>query len=239
MTARAVRRRIRAIWPNVKGDRVLGVGFATPYLRTFTEEAERVIAVMPAAQGVMHWPDQGPGQVLLAEETELPLPDRSIDRLLLAHALESSPHPGVLLREAWRVLSDRGRLLVVAPNRAGLWSHADNTPFGKGQPYTRSQLNALLREDMFMPTGCEPALFFPPSERRLALSWAPAIEELGARWFSRFSGVLVMEASKQYYAAPVEKAAVKRARLAEALGGLKRPAVTGPFEPAGRREHRY
>lgn len=235
MARRAIRRRIRQIWPNVRGDKMLGLGFATPYLRPFQGEAERVLAVMPASQGVIHWPPEGDGQVTLADETELPFPDRSIDRLLLVHALESSHHPSMLLREAWRVLSDRGKLLVVVPNRTGLWATSERTPFGLGHPYTASQVTALLREDMFMPGACESVLFFPPSEQRFLLSWAPAIEQLGGKWFSRFPGVLLVEATKQYYAAPTEKTSAKRARITSALNGLKSPAVSGgPMEPANR-----
>ncbi|MBF0323329.1 MAG: methyltransferase domain-containing protein, partial [Magnetococcales bacterium] len=105
--------RIRMMWPNVAGMRMLGLGFATPYLQPFRNEAERVVAIMPASQGVIPWPEDGPGLVTVAEETELPLPDRSIDRLLLVHALESAEPVRVLMRELWRVLADGGRLLMV------------------------------------------------------------------------------------------------------------------------------
>jgi len=40
----------------------------------------------------------------IADETELPFPDNSIDRVLLVHALESSEHPSDMLGEVWRVL---------------------------------------------------------------------------------------------------------------------------------------
>ncbi len=56
---RMIGRCIRDFWPTVRGGRVLGLGYATPYLDTFRPEADRVIAAMPAAQGVLHWPANG------------------------------------------------------------------------------------------------------------------------------------------------------------------------------------
>ena len=46
---RLVRRCLRQIWPQVDGLSLMGLGYATPYLRPFVDEAERVFAVMPAS----------------------------------------------------------------------------------------------------------------------------------------------------------------------------------------------
>lgn len=200
MARRVIRRRIRDIWPDSHDMRVLGLGFATPYLRPFREETERVIAVMPSQQGVLPWPTEGPGLVCLADETDLPLPDRSIDRVLLIHALESTEQVRATLREVWRVLADGGRLLVVTPNRRGIWARLDRTPFGQGRPYTPSQLSKLLRDNMYTPLQTANALFMPPFLSRFVIRSAPAWEQLGERWFPTFAGVLMVEAAKQIYA---------------------------------------
>lgn len=212
MARRMIRRQLRLLWPEVTGQRVLGLGFATPYLRTFMAEAERVIAVMPASQGVLPWPPEGPGLVALADETELPLPDRSMDRILLVHALESTEQVRATLREAWRVLADGGRLVVVAPNRRGIWARLERTPFGNGRPYTSGQLNRLLRDNMFTPVAHTTALFMPPTTSRWLLRSAPAIEELGRRWFETVAGVIIIEAAKQIYAGTSVRAAKARGR---------------------------
>src|SRR5271169_1653075 len=108
---RLIGRGIRDRWSDTSGLRVVGIGYATPYLGLFREEAERCLALMPAAQGVVRWPSARAGLTALVEEDELPLTDSAVDRMLLVHALEMSPDPAELLREAWRVLAGGGRLL--------------------------------------------------------------------------------------------------------------------------------
>ncbi len=109
MARRLVNRRIRAIWPDLTGQRLLGLGYPVPYLGAFQDEAERTLAVMPALQGVLHWPQSGPNQVALADEAELPFPDQSLDRVMLIHAVEFSEQVRPMLREAWRVMTSGGR----------------------------------------------------------------------------------------------------------------------------------
>ena len=196
---RMIRRRVRASWPDTAGMRVLGIGYAPPYLRTFRDSAERVMAVMPASQGVLHWPASGPGLVCLAEEEELPFEDATFDRIIMVHALETSEQVRGLLREAWRVMAGNGRLLAVVPNRRGIWARLERTPFGHGHPYSPPQLNRLLRECMFTPIQSKAALYVPPSRRRAVLSAAPAVENIGGRWLPALAGVLVVEAGKQIY----------------------------------------
>ena len=135
---RFIGRGIRARWKDTSTLRVLGVGYATPYLGLFRGEAERCLALMPAPQGVVRWPSSRPALAALVEEDDLPLTDAAVDRVLLVHALENSPDPAGLLREVWRVLAGGG-LLAVVPNRRGLWARMDTTPFGHGRPYSRSR----------------------------------------------------------------------------------------------------
>ncbi|MFQ5467258.1 MAG: methyltransferase domain-containing protein [Kiloniellaceae bacterium] len=229
---RMVRRGVRTLWPDVRGQRVLGLGYATPYLRPFLSEAERVLAFMPAAQGVLHWPPEGPGDTALVDETDLPLPDMSVDLVLLVHGIESCEYQRDMLREIWRVLRGNGRLLVVAPNRRGIWARSDRTPLGWGHPYSHAQLSRLLRDNMFTPTRGGRALFIPPVRSRTLLRAAPAWESMGARWFPRFSGVVLIEAGKQLYA-PSARAERKRLRrpMVVPLPQAARPVARGAANP--------
>jgi SAM-dependent methyltransferase len=198
---RVIGRGIRSRWNDTHTLRVLGIGYPTPYLGLFREEAERCLAFMPAAQGVMKWPSAKPTLAALVEETELPLADSSIDRVLLMHALEMSQDAAGLLREVWRVLAAGGRLMAVVPNRRGLWARMDTTPFGHGRPYSRSQITALLRETWFTPTAWGEALYVPPISRGWFLRSAVAWERACATISAPFAGVHIVEATKQVYRA--------------------------------------
>ncbi len=204
-TARLLRARLREVWPSVRGETVLGLGYATPLLRPFVEEAQRVLAFMPAQQGVTRWPREGRNLATLVDELDLPLPDRSVDRVLLVHAVECTEQLRPMLREIWRVMSDGGRMVVVAPTRAGLWSQIDRSPFYQGHPYSPGQLATLLRANMFAPLRQTRALFMPPTRSRLAMRMAPAVERFGQRWLGRFAGVSVIESGKQLYAGVAER----------------------------------
>jgi hypothetical protein len=200
VTRRLIRRRIRTVWPNVSGMRVLGLGYANPYLTPFRDEAERVVSMMPAAQGVLHWPRDGANAAALIDEAELPLQNFSIDRVLLVHALEGSEQVRPMLSEVWRVLAGGGRLMIVVPNRRGIWARLDRTPFGAGSPFTPNQLTRLLRDMAFTPLTVSSALFIPPTSSRMVLRAAGAWESLGERWLTSVAGVIIIEATKQLYA---------------------------------------
>ena len=214
MTVRLLRSHLREVWPNVRDETVLGLGYATPFLRPFLGEAQRVLAFMPAQQGVTRWPREGLNHTALVEEHDLPLPDRSVDRILLVHAIESSEQLRPFLREIWRVMSDGGRLITVAPTRAGLWSQLDRSPFYQGHPYSPGQVAALLRANMFAPVRQTGALYMPPTHSRLMLRMAPTMERYGRRWLGRFAGVSVIESGKQLYAGIAERSAAHDLALA-------------------------
>jgi SAM-dependent methyltransferase len=224
---RMIRRTIRAIWPDLRDLRLLGIGYATPFLSAISAGTERTVALMPASQGVLGWALEAGNVVALAEESELPFADYSIDRVLVVHALETSEAAGPLLKEVWRVLAGGGRLLIVVPNRRGIWARLDRTPFGSGRPYTMSQLQRLLRDELFTPVGNATALFVPPSRDRMVLRSAPAWERLGKRWSPTFAGVVLIEAAKQIWAKPAAARAPRR-RLVYA------PATHGLSHRSGR-----
>lgn len=225
MVRRLLRRRIRARWSDVRGLRVFGLGYATPYLSEFRNEALSLGALMPSGFGALPWPESGPSRTALVDETELPLDDEAADRVVLVHMLEWSERSRTLLREIWRVLSPNGRVLVVVPNRRGLWARVDTTPFGYGSPFSRSQLTKLLKDSMFQPEGWQYALYSPPFNWRVLTRWPAFWERLGLILWPTFSGVILVEATKQVYAAmPVRETERKmRRRIVPVPAGAVTP----------------
>ncbi|RVU18801.1 class I SAM-dependent methyltransferase [Methylobacterium oryzihabitans] len=213
VTQRLVGRTVHRLLGSVSGLRVLGLGYAVPYLGPVRHAAERTLALMPAAQGVVNWPGTGRSASVLADPTMMPLPDAAVDRAILIHAVEGVESPAELMQEVWRVLTPGGRLIVAVPNRRGLWARLDTTPFGHGQPYSRSQLGRLMRETLFSPEHWAETLYVPPIEGWLTLRTAAAWERLGTGLALPFAGLHVVEATKQLYR-PVTVQARRAARLA-------------------------
>ena len=200
-TQRLITAKLAGDLPHDPQATVLGLGYATPYLDKSRESALRQLAFMPARRGVIHWPEIGPVSSALVDELDLPLGDNAVDTALVIHCLEFTDSPEELLQEVWRVLTPQGKLLLVVPNRSSLWAMRDISPFGHGQPFSRRQLQGLLRSAQFSITRFEYALVMPPSKRLAGSAFARGLEKLGAAAALRgISGALIIEAQKQVYA---------------------------------------
>ena len=208
-------------WRDHARTSILGFGHAEPFLSLFPD-AERRLAFAPASQGALPWPPREKNAVALVADYHWPLPNASIDRVLMVHGLEEAGDPARLLREAWRVLADDGRLILVIPHRRGLWSSVDTTPFAHGRPYLKRQMERLLEDTLFTPEAWAGALHFPPLEARFLLRAADAWERAASRLAPGFGGVLMVEATKDL-AAPVARAVRAPQRLRTPV--TARPAI--------------
>ena len=198
---KAVRDQLLTFWPEAKGQTVVGFGFAVPFLRPYLGDARRVIALMPGPQGVISWQQNMPNVSVLCEETHWPLETGHVDKLLVMHGLEASERPADLLYECWRVLGPGGAAMFVVPNRAGLWSRSDRTPFGYGRPYSQIQLETQLKGHNFLPERHITTLYQPPSQRRFWRKTAGMWEKMGGSLsFIAAGGVLMVEATKRVQA---------------------------------------
>lgn len=191
---------IASIWPEVKDNKLIGAGYAYPYLENF-EDAERVLALSPTGLGLYRWPDRisAKNKTALCDFTAFPFEDDSIERCLMVHALEFLEHPKDSLAEVWRILKPNGRLILIVPNRSGLWARSDATPFGQGRPYSLSQVRSILKEESFVIERLMPVLYTPPFRSNLMIKSFEWMERIG-QFLPLFSGAYVIEASKQIYA---------------------------------------
>jgi SAM-dependent methyltransferase len=193
-----VSRKVTEAWGDARGLDLLALGYATPFLDGLGVEARRALAAMPAGQGVEFWPTGERNRACLVEEGSLPLPNALFDRVLAVHALEESDNPLRLLEEICRVMAPSGRLILAVTARHGLWANAENSPFGHGRPFSRRQLERLVREAELSPLSWTRALYAPPLG--WASRWAEGFEQAGALLWPRFAGVILMEAIKQTFA---------------------------------------
>ncbi len=217
-----ISRKVEEGWGDVRGLDILGLGYATPFLDGL-RLARRVVAAMPAAQGVESWPQGDRNRACLMDETQLALPNALFDRILVVHGLEESADPLALMREVWRVLAPSGRVMIAAASRLGLWSDAENTPFGHGRPFTRAQLEELVREAELEPLAWSRALYAPPLA--WTAGWAEGFEQIGSRLWPPFAGLILLEAVKQTWAVKPKLSPARALRTAPAL----KPAAAGPL----------
>ena len=196
--AMRLRRRLTDFWSRSANGCNAAFGYAPQLLRA--DDHPAVLNFAPMRLGPYDWPPKGPGRTVLVNGRSLPLLDVQLDRLLLIHALEFDSNPSRLLDECWRVLDGAGRLLVMVPNRNGLWARAERTPFGHGRPFSRGQLRKLLQDHGFTPVEARTMLFMPPAALGLFLRFGPQIERLGRNWSPAVGGVLLVEAQKNLYA---------------------------------------
>ena len=125
--AMRLRRSLSDFWSGSANGCNAAIGYAPPLLRS--DERPPILNFAPMRLGPYAWPPKGPGRTVLVNGRSLPVQNVQLDRLLLVHALEFDPNPSRLLEECWRVLDGAGRLLVMVPNRNGLWARAERTPW--------------------------------------------------------------------------------------------------------------
>ncbi|MFN3668901.1 MAG: class I SAM-dependent methyltransferase [Brevundimonas sp.] len=197
LARRLLARRLEDAWGEATSCDVLGLGYATPWLDAFVG-ARRVVAAMPGGQGVEPWPAAGKNRTLLVDDRRLPFAAGSFDRILLVHALEEADDAQALMTEAVRALSPAGRIILVAAARGGLWARSETTPFGHGRPFSRRQLERLVRAAGLEPTAWSQTLYVPPWGPLLPL--ADGLEEIGKRIMPGAAGVILLEAARHAYA---------------------------------------
>lgn len=231
LVAEMIGEHMRELWPDVHGMRVMGCGYALPYLPMFeADKPERVIAMMPERQGALRWPEEGKNLAMLCDDERMPIEHAFVDRVVLVHYLEGAADVQASLREVWRILKANGRVIVVVPNRMGAWTHADWSPFGRGMPYTLSQLCHVMQDGLFTHERHVSGLFMLPIPKSpVMMRAARMMERMGKSFMPFVAGVHIVEFSKQIYARAGEggsgTAVVTKAK--EVLAG-------GKVEPARR-----
>jgi SAM-dependent methyltransferase len=106
-------RELRRVLPDLFGRAILQIG-SWGHGQSLLESSDML---QRSVIGTVSNPDAN----ALAEPEALPILSKSADAVLLPHTLEFAPSPHNVLREADRVLTDRGRLLILGFNPWSLW----------------------------------------------------------------------------------------------------------------------
>lgn len=193
-------KRFGAWWPDkeLDGDTMIGAGYALPYLERCAGP-RGLYALLPGEMGALVWPNSGRQRCMLSEPHAWPLPPASVDYIVMVHALEYAVDAGDMMEEAWRTLKPEGRLIIVVPNRTGLWARAEKTPFGHGRPFTHTQLHDLLRDHNFSLERMTGALLAPPWRKAMLVEKVSPVIEALAPMCAPLCGAIVAEASKRLY----------------------------------------
>lgn len=168
------------------------------------------------------------GAALIAEPAALPLQSDSVDVMLLPHTLEFAPDPHEVLREAARVLTGEGELVVAGFDPLGSWSLRNAFTRGGSPPGISRTIPATRLADWLKLVGFEvgPAqryLYAPPLTGLAESRARGFLERAGRRAWPRFSGAYLLHARKRVHSmTPVRL----RNRLRTAvIGGLAEPAA--------------
>ena len=193
-----------------RASKTLFVGFGAPYADPTNQE----FLLMQAHVGVLAWPDKSTNRALLAYENEWAFADHTFDEIIIVHGLEYAQHASNVLEECYRCLRPEGRLVVIVPNRRGIWVRSDKTPFGFGQPYTLTQLSSVLKKSEFIPIDVVRGLYTFPSSTWFGSLCSWIFECIASKTLQKFSGLVGVAAIKRVYAGIPARKIVKEQRVA-------------------------
>ncbi|EFG83619.1 class I SAM-dependent methyltransferase [Novacetimonas hansenii] len=214
LAATHLRRHLSSFWPAAPEERmggqvrgqmvqgqILGVGYAAPYLSLWDNDTTTCVSARLDTLVTRPAPAEGAtGRECVVAEERFPFCELFFDRVVMIHALEVTDARNTLLRQVWKVMKDDARLLLVVPNRSGMWAHADTSPFGQGTPFSYRQVTRALATACLRVERHENALYFPPVGPTGGRRWSGMLERAGTRLLPYLGGVCVIEAVKDAYA---------------------------------------
>lgn len=144
-----------------------------------------------------------PASDLVADGGALPLASGSIDLVVLPHVLEFSAHPHRILREAARVLTPDGHIVISGFNPLSLWGAKRALPPKRDDyPWCGRFIGLLRLKDWlqllsFELNGGRFGCYAPPFSQAKWLGRAAFMEKAGDRWWPIAGGVYVVRAVKR------------------------------------------
>jgi len=205
VSVRIIEEKLKDIFQFSSNLKILGIGYPVPWLENLSNSAIDLFLAIPSQFSDYKWSRYQLNQTFVFEDIAIPIPDFYFERVFICHSIENSNEVEKLFKETWRVLDGQGKLILILPNRLGLWSRNENNPFGQGVPFTSFQISKLLNQYGFTNIKIYFSLFFPPSKNKIILNNADKFEYIFSKIFPSMGGIMIVEATKSMYAIPKPK----------------------------------
>ena len=196
---RLINYQLNSFVSDVKGMNVLGIGYTFPFMNKLRSENNGFYVFSTNNYGNDNLTSTKNLFSCIIEENTIPIPDLYFDRIIISHTLEFLANIENFLQEVWRILNGEGRIIILVPNRLGLWARDENNPFGYGQPFSKSQIINLLKKNKFQITKIKYSLYIPPNYINLILKYSNNIDIFFSKFVFGFGGILIVEAKKEIY----------------------------------------
>ncbi|MGO3518450.1 MAG: class I SAM-dependent methyltransferase [Acetobacter cibinongensis] len=163
--AALLRERLQWFWPDLRQQKILGIGYATPCLEAWRGRGALCVSalqpdyVLDGERGEL--PHQDYENILCADPALLPFQDDTFDRIVLLHAFRDEAHAMTVLRGASRVLRDDGRMLFITPSQWCGRLRQRRTPFAREPAFGARALGRIFDQTMLHTERRDEVLFLP------------------------------------------------------------------------------
>lgn len=205
--AALLRERLQWFWPDLRGQRVLGLGYAGPYLGAWQGRGALSISARTPEHGLGRAAGHalrqsiGPVRECVVDQYALPFEDETFDRVVLVHACTDAAQMVPLLRAAGRVLKDDGRLLLILPNALAGRLRQRGTPFAQDVACSRTALRTMLGHAMLLPERRDEALFLPARHACASMRRGRRLDIAGKVLLPGLGSLMLVEAVKDVFSA--------------------------------------
>lgn len=217
---------------NLFGYQGLQVGNLVPGMQLFSGAGLQRQFIVDAPQTVSEPQTQkeihdGSCAHIQADVLSLPIASGTMKAVAFFHTLDFCDHPHQALREANRVLTDDGELIIIGFNpysafgaRHSLMAWRRREPWN-GCFYARHRVSDWLSVLDYRVLGSNALFLRPPINSERMMHRLEKLEKLH-RWFGGFGGIYIMHARKQTLPMSMIRQRASRARKPLAAGSLAR-----------------
>jgi len=190
---------LSSIWAgsDLKQCHLLCVGFPPPGIMKTALSGQSFAVFSPGFLGPNKIDNKGLNISLVGDETHLPFPEGSYDRVLVFHALEYMEDPRSFIEEVWKILSPGGRVFLMTPNKKGAWKKTGLPNSELAKPYLFREVRSFLEQNGFTVGKNFGASYGLPVDFFGMVLFSGLLRRLSGGGAVGFPGFLIFEAEKR------------------------------------------